>query len=216
MFDAQFFNERVQNCKFLRTVGLGVLVKILAFSFLAVLAISPVETVAQEVLPDIARDCEAKWGSDYEMQLYCREKQMEAYNKLNRHMPERSRIGELTTNEIYLIKRYSETIDSAIQEALKINRRGGLTQLNSSVDKCYKDANNKDNMAYCITLDNFAAILNGDKASFRNSVVDTAIRVVTNGRRFYGNQAPDMAQALSEMGVPRSLSALKTERSRAN
>lgn len=54
---------------------------IVSISGLVVAAIvSPAS--AQTVRPEIAQECAAKWGTDYEMQLYCREKQMEAWEKL--------------------------------------------------------------------------------------------------------------------------------------
>ncbi|QEN84751.1 hypothetical protein FZC33_00205 [Labrys sp. KNU-23] len=37
---------------------------------------------AQQVPPEIARDCAKKWGTDYEMQVYCRDQQMKALRQL--------------------------------------------------------------------------------------------------------------------------------------
>ena len=49
--------------------------------YLFALALISTPAMAQ-VPPEIARDCAAKWGSDYDMQVYCRNKQMKALRTL--------------------------------------------------------------------------------------------------------------------------------------
>lgn len=53
-----------------------------AFAIAIFLSVVASPTKAQTVPPEIAQRCQAQWGTDYRMQLYCREKQMEALKKL--------------------------------------------------------------------------------------------------------------------------------------
>lgn len=49
---------------------------------IAAIVLFSATSMAQTVPAEIARGCAAKWGADYEMQLYCRNKQTDALRKL--------------------------------------------------------------------------------------------------------------------------------------
>lgn len=56
--------------------------KRLLLGLLGVALTMPTLATAEPVPAEIATHCAEKWGSDYEMQLFCRERQMEALSKI--------------------------------------------------------------------------------------------------------------------------------------
>lgn len=152
-------------------------VRYLATAVLLSISLSlPESSAAQAAPPEIARECAAKWGTNYRMQIYCREKQMEALTAL--------KAQDAATAE--RIELYPDAVAGGILSAKKAIKLGGLKGLNRELDDCYKHMLAYWQYQRCLTIASFA-MFEADTKTGTNSPNETAERSWKEGRRVFGS-----------------------------
>lgn len=93
---------------------------------------------APSVAPEIAEFCEDRWGTNYSMQLYCREKEMDALREL--------RAGDVGMD-------YRPIVELALDHAVDAYRKGGIEALADYNAMCYAAVSSVPFHLACVATD---------------------------------------------------------------
>ena len=161
---------------------------------------------AEAVDQAIAAKCASRWPDDYDMQLFCREKQKNAYDKLQKQDAVAKSKNDGEEGVVHTTTLYGKTIDDAVSAAAEIFKEGGFDALNVATQKCYDESNSSDNMAYCITLDSYAVVVSGSDKG-RNNPIIAAMRAIAEGKKFFSSET---VTSIVQIGLPKIVQSLKS------
>lgn len=137
------------------------------------------QTYAGDIPPEIVTKCAADWGTDYSMQVWCRDEQMNALQKL-RAQDAPAQASDSAFN--------SALVSAAIEEVKGLLKEGGRKRVYSVMKTCFRDMASLSDYQRCDTFKAVLIFYHSDKSG-PMAMAPLINLEAQEGRRHFGERS---------------------------